>query len=175
MSEIKVQIQYTEDDFQRAYETHLFVNHPIRTRLLLIIGILSVFYSILLLVLSIVKETTFSITFGASFLLYGIGMVVYYKWKINRMGKTIFKQLEAFKSPMTFTISDDQVHTATTSGTSANRSWSSFSKALITPDMLLLYPNPINFLLFPATHFSPAEFESVKNLVRKKIGVIVEK
>jgi hypothetical protein len=175
MTEIKVQIQYTPEDLQRAYEAHLFSYYPIRTRLLLIFGVISVLYFIFALVLYLIRDDAYSFSFQFFFLLYGIAMILYYRWKINRMGKTIFKQLDDFKAPMDFTISEELVYVSTSNGTSANRTWNSFIKVLIMKDMILLYPNQINFLFFPANYFSVSDFENLKKLAKAKINDVLEK
>jgi hypothetical protein len=175
MAEIKAQIQYTPEDLQEAYKAHLFSYHPIRTRLLLFVGVLCIVYSVFLVVLSLVRAESFSITLGVSFLIYGMAMVLYYRWKINRTGKTIYKKLDQFKSPMIYNISDAEVHTIIGNGATANIPWNSFVKALITKDAVLLYPNQTNFLLFPAVHFNSSDFEMLKNLVRSKVADVLEK
>jgi hypothetical protein len=175
MTEIKVRIQYTEEDLQKAYESHFFSYHPVRTRILLIMGVLCFASALLLVIIAQVQNQGQGVSFGLSFLIYGAGMILYYIRKISRMGKNIFKQVPEFGAPFSFYISSGNVHTSTAKGTYAERSWSSFSKALITKDMVLLYLNQINFLMFPSVHFTPSEFEKLEDMVRNKVSNVMEK
>jgi hypothetical protein len=175
MADLKIRIQYTEEDLQKAYEAHFYSYHPFKTRILLILGILCIGYSLFLISIALLANKDQIKSYSLAFLFYGIIVTIYYKWKMGRMGKNMFKKMKEFEKPVSYHISEDFVRVATGNGASSDMSWSSFTKALIKKDMLLLYLNQINFLMFPSSHFQPSEFEELKGLLRKKVTEVLEK
>jgi hypothetical protein len=175
MADIKIRIQYSEEDLQKAYEAHFYSYHPFKTRLLLILGVLCIGYSLFLIIIALVRNEDQVKSYSVAFLVYGVIITLYYKWKMSRMGKNIFRKVKEFEAPLSYHISQDFVRVVAGNGTSTEMSWNSFTKALIKKDMLLLYPNQINFLMFPSGHFQSAEFEELKKLVKNKVPAVLEK
>jgi len=168
MESIKVTIQYGPEDLQNAYALHFRKLYPVRSRLVLILGAILVFFGILLVVM---QSLTGLISWMSwAFLLYGILVVAYYYWRFSRMGKVAFKKLVNFHFPFTFTITPEGVDTVG-KNVSSNNIWKYYQIAIITEQIIILYPNKLNLVLLPKKYFSEEEFSQLTDLVRKNVKV----
>jgi hypothetical protein len=166
MDTVKVTIQYTAEDLQKAYNLHFKKMHPFRSKLVLILGGLLVLLGVFLAVLqSISGVITWMSWF---FVIYGMLVVFYYFWKYNRMGKTAFRKLTEFHYPFTFTITEEGIQTVGKNVESKN-SWEHYQSALVTQHFVILYPNKLRFVLLPKKYFSDEDFALLSGLVKEKI------
>jgi O-antigen/teichoic acid export membrane protein len=166
MDKIEVSIQFTPEDLQKAYSLHFKKTNPIRSRIVLILGIILVFLGILLAVLQSMAGIITWISWF--FVIYGILIVTYYYRKIGRMGKAAFKKLVEFHFPFSFTITSESVRTVGKTITS-DSTWDHYQFAVVTEQMILLYPNTMRFVLLPKKYFSDAEFDQLNDWVKGNV------
>jgi len=162
MNKINVEIQYTPEDLQIGYTLHFKKLYPIRSKMLIVFGVLLIVLGVLMIVLKSVFNNAnwlpvFYIVFGAT-------TTIYHFWQYGTMGKRIYKKLPDFQQPFDYTISDDGIATKSTS-MSSDVKWDHYKKAVITDDILLLYPNKFRFNLFPKRFFKENDFELLKNKI----------
>ena len=166
MEKVEVTIQFNAEDLQSACKLHFFKMNPFRSRLVLILGgILVVLGVILVLLQSMVGMITWVSWF---FVVYGLLIVFYYYWRIQRMGKAAFKKLIEFHHPFTFTFNNEGVKSVGKTAKSDNV-WEHYQLALIRPEMILLYPNKLRFVLLPKKYFTEEEFVQLKSWVTEKV------
>ena len=167
MNEIRVTIQYTAEDLQSAYALHLKKSNPFRSKSILILGLIIILLGALLITLQIIsKSVTWMSWF---FLIYGLIIVFYYFWKFNRMGKVALKKLVEFHYPFTFVITNEGIQT-TGKNVSSENDWEHYMSACIMPDMIMIYPNKLRFILFPKKYFTEKEFAQLKEWVEEKVA-----
>lgn len=168
MDKIEVTIQFTAEDLQYAYKLHFYKTSPFRSRLVLILGVILVILGFILVLL---QSITGLITWVSWFFVgYGLLVMFYYYWRINRMGKVAFKKLIEFHYPFIFTFTADGVQTVGKTVSSTN-TWEHYQSALLRPDMLLLYPNKLRFILLPKKYFKDEEFEQINAWMKEKVKV----
>jgi hypothetical protein len=166
MEKVEVTIQFTPEDLQLAYKLHFLKMNPFRSRLVLILGVLLVLLGFLLVFLqSIAGMITWISWF---FVVYGILIVVYYYWRISRMGKAGFKKLIEFHHPFTFSFTNEGVKSIGKTAKSDN-TWEHYQVALVRPEIILLYPNKLRFVLLPKKYFTDEEFEQLRTWVTEKV------
>jgi len=166
MDSIRVTIQYTAEDLQSAYALHLKKTNPFRSRIILILGGIIVLLGCLLITLQIITRSVNWVSW--LFLVYGAIIIFYYFWKLNRMGKTALKKLVEFHYPFTFTITDEGIQTTGKNVSSENK-WEHYQSAFIVPQMIILYPNKLRFVLFPKKYFTDQEFAQLTEWVNEKV------
>ncbi len=166
MEKIEVTLQYTAQDLQHAYKLHFHKMNPFRSRVILVLGALLVLLGIILVFLQSVAGMITWISWF--FLVYGILVVVYYYWRINNMGKSAYKRLTEFHYPFTFTFTDEGVQSVGKTLSSKN-TWDHYQVALIRPEIILLYPNKLRFILLPKKYFTEGDFEVLSRVVREKV------
>jgi hypothetical protein len=168
MESIKVTIQYSPEDLQNAYALHFRKLQPVRSRLVLILGAILVFFGILLVVLQSLSGIISWMSWA--FLLYGMLVVAYYYWRFGRMGKVAFKKLVNFHFPFTFTITPEGLDTVG-KNVSSNNTWDYYQIAIVTEHMIILYPNKMHLVFLPKKYFSDIEFSQLTDWVRNNVKV----
>jgi len=168
MDKIEVTIQFTAEDLQEAYKLHLIKMNPFRSRLLLILGIILVLLGGMLVFLqSMVGMINWMSWF---FIVYGIIIVLYHFWRLKRMGRSAFKKLIEFHYPFTFSFTTDGVHSDGKTARSDN-SWMHYQWAIMTSNMILLYPNKLRFIMLPRKYFSTEEYDQLCEWVKRDVRV----
>ncbi len=167
--EIRKTIQYTPEDLQLGYSLHLKKMYLFRSKLLLLFGVAIILLGFILVILqSIISQINW---FSWGFIIYGIFILLFYKWKFSIMGKSAFKKLTNFHYPFEFTISEDKVMTVGKSTTSESK-WEHYQLAIVTEKIILLYPNKLIFVILPKQYFSDAEFSTLVKWVKEKVKCI---
>lgn len=169
MESIKVTIQYGHEDLQNAYALHFRKLYPVRSKLVLILGTILVFFGILLAVLQSITGLISWMSWA--FLLYGILVIAYYYWRFRRMGKAAFKKLVNFHHPFTFTITPEGVNTVG-KNVSSNNTWDYYQMSIVTDQMIILYPNKMHLVLLPKKYFSHEEFSQLNAWVKTNVKKI---
>lgn len=164
--EIRKKIQYSAEDLQLGYTLHLNKNYPFRSKLLLFMGLLLMIMGVLLVILQSIAGNLNWLSF--SFIVYGIAILIYYKWKLKAMGKAAYKKLTNFHHPFDFTISEEKVITSGKNTTSES-AWEHYEFAVISEKILLLYPNKLTFVIFPRKYFSDTEYGQIKSWIEQKV------
>jgi hypothetical protein len=163
---IEVSIQYNAEDLQRAYALHFKKNHPFRSKIHLILGSLLVLLGTFLMAIEIIAGvwSWWSIVFIG----YGILVIIYFFWRSGRMGKAVMKKLVDFHYPFDYIINDHSIKTKG-KNSSAETNWEHYQMAIISNEMILLYPNKLRFVLLPKKYFSDSEFSMITTWVKEKV------
>ncbi len=162
MESIKIEILYTPEDLQKSYQIHFNKMYPIRSKMVLILGILLVVLGILLALLE--HTGSRSLLLGTSYIFLGFIAVGFYFWNRATIGKRMFKKLPDFSYPYIYTIGDEGL-LVTSKNITTEVKWAHFWKAVICTDMILIYPNKFRYNLFPKKYFTPEQFEQLTKLV----------
>jgi hypothetical protein len=161
--EIKVDIQNTAKDLQQAYQVHYKKLYPYKSNMLLILAVAS-----LLLALFPFHNSMFRIFFA----IYGLGIGGFHFWRYNNLGAKVFKRNPQLGLPASFVISEE--HLAYTSeGATGTLSWERYTQAIVTDTMVMLYAGQDSFVLFHSRFFKGNDFNSFREVVRKKVKTII--
>ncbi|MBI4931741.1 MAG: YcxB family protein [Bacteroidetes bacterium] len=169
MEPIVLDIKYSPEDLQKSYELHYKVYYPVRSKLLLILGILLIVVGGLLFFIDYIRQESEWLSWF--YIVLGGLSVVYHFWKISTMGKKMFRRMPDFQASHNFIINDAGVN-----GKSATMSsevkWEHYKEAVLASEMILLYINPFRFNIFPKKFFKNGEFEKLKEIVISKVKPI---
>lgn len=160
-------IQYTAGDLQRAYQIHYRKGYPVGSRLLMILGVISLVFGTVLMLYSYLS-LHFTNWFAWFLVVYGVLVIVFYYWRFYTMGKRMFKKMPDFEHPYHYVFSEDGIRAQSVNVNSDN-AWAYYNRCIIEEDMIILYPNRYRFNFFAKRHFSPEQFETLKKWVREKV------
>jgi hypothetical protein len=164
MNTIHVDINYTADDLQRSYTMHFKKLYPVKSKLLIIFGILIIGLGTTMLFLKGVFVDSESLAWF--YVVFGFIAIAYYFWQYGTIGRRMFKKLPDFHSPFHYEISDQGIKT-TSKTIDSDVKWDHYKRAIITDDMVLLYPNNLRYNLFPKRFFSGNDFDLLCTLIRE--------
>jgi len=166
MTPIKVNITYTPEDLQKSYMLHFNKKLPLRSRRTLFISIILILLGVFLYYVDVFNgEMNWLCWF---FMGYGVALIFYYFIRLYTMGKRFFKKLPEFSNNFTYVFSEEGI-SVTGVKLSSNLKWNHFRSALITNELVLLYPNEIRFNIFPKKYFIDNQYEQFVQLVKKNI------
>ena len=158
-----VTFRYTPQLLQRAHELHYKKFFPLRGRAILFLGLFSMASGIVLL---FAKEVSYWLSIPL--IIYGVTAVAIHYYHLRTLGKRAYKKLKEYHDPFTMTI-DDEVVGLAIHGQAYSIPWSDLAKALVSDEMVLLYPNDSMFFIFPKSQFRREEYDAFREMVRKKI------
>lgn len=164
---IKIEIQYTPEDLQKSYRLHFKKLYPVRSKLVLALGSFLMVLGILLVMLE--QAGNKSVLLGVSYIFLGTAAVGFYIWNNATIGKRMYKKLPDFRHPYTYVFSEEGMHVSSVNITTDIK-WDHFWKAVVCPDMILLYPNKFRYNLFPKKYFTHGQFEHLKYLISKFVA-----
>lgn len=169
MKIINKKILYTSGDLQLAYQTHFRKRYPIRSRLLLIIGAISFFIGLFLLVS---QKHRFDIEYNnwASWFLlfYGVLIAFLYFFNLKNIGRRMYSKMPEFRSEFEYTYTEESI-SVKSENTNNNNKWEYYQNSIITKDVIIIYPNRFRFNLFPRKYFTEEEYNQLKNWIVSKI------
>lgn len=87
---------------------------------------------------------------------------------IRKMGTRIFKRNPKLGMEEKLIFSEDGI-TSVTAMTELKSHWGNYVKAVVSHDMILLYPSNLVFNCFPRRFFTDEEFAALSDLVREKV------
>lgn len=166
--EIRKKIQFTARDLQKGYQAHLLKFHPFRTWWPIVTGGILLVIGLLLNVLDPKHQYEGSSLFC---IIYGIFLTSLGYYRIRSVGKRLYRKMEDYQKPVLFTFREEQIRIKTATQ-NASVTWDHFVKALITKDMVLLYPNEVSFYVFHRNHFTSGENDSFRSLVKRKVAKV---
>jgi hypothetical protein len=169
MDSFKINIQYSYQELQAAYSIHYNKVYPIGSRLLLILGLISLVIGIGLLVYSYIAFS-FTNWFAWFLIIYSIVLIVFYFWRFKTIGKRMFRKMPDFENPYEYTFSENGIQAASKNVNSDNR-WSYYIKYFINSEMILLYPNKFRFNFFARKHFTDEQFALLQKWIKENIPV----
>ena len=174
MEKFSININYNYSDLQIAYNLHFKKLYPIKSRLLLLFGALLVIIGLLLCFLDNHLEK--SILLGVLYSILGIITICYYYWMYKTMRKRMFKKMPDFSNEYHYDFSNEGINIKSKT-IDSDVKWDYYKSALISNDIILLYPNKLRFNLFPKQNFSQEQYDWLISIIksnilflRKKIG-----
>lgn len=168
MDSFKINIQYSDKDLQEAYKIHYTKIYPLGSRLLLIIGVIALFFGVALFTYSYFS-LSFTNWFALFLVAYGIVVILFFYWRFATMGKRIFKKMPDFKNPYEYTFSEKGIKSVNANVNSENR-WEYYIRSVVTDNIIMLYPNKLKFNFFSRRHFTNEQFLCLKNWVNKNVS-----
>jgi hypothetical protein len=167
METINVDITYTAADLQKSYTLHFKKMYPVKSKMLIIFGILIISLgAIMLLLKSAFNDTDWLPWF---YVIFGVLAIIYHFWQYATIGKRMFKKLPDFKHAFHYVITDEGIQTASATASSEVK-WEHYHKAIITDDLILLYPNKFRYNLFPKRFFLERDFKALYTKI-KSLGI----
>ena len=173
MEPINVDIKYTPVDLQKSYELHYNVYYPVRSKLLLILGILLAVVGLLLICLSNMLDQNDG-WLGKLYMVLGVLAILYHFWKISTMGKKMFDKMPDFQLPYQVTINSSGICIKSTT-VSSEVAWEHYTEAVVTANMILVYTNPFKFNIFRKTAFTDEQFERLSAVVIERVKSVKRK
>ena len=166
MEKFSININYNYSDLQIAYNFHFKKLYPIKSRLLLLFGALLVIIGLLLCFLDNHLEK--SILLGVLYSILGIITICYYYWMYKTMGKRMFKKMPDFSNEYHYDFSNEGINIKSKT-IDSDVKWDYYKSALISNDIILLYPNKLRFNLFPKQNFSQEQYDWLISIIKSKI------
>ena len=166
MEKFSININYNYSDLQIAYNLHFKKLYPIKSRLLLLFGALLVIIGLLLCFLDNHLEK--SILLGVLYTILGIITICYYYWMYKTMGKRMFKKMPDFSNEYHYDFSNEGINIKSKT-IDSDVKWDYYKSALISNDIILLYPNKLRFNLFPKQNFSQEQYDWLISIIKSKI------
>ena len=163
---LTIQFQYTPQLLQRAHELHYKKFFPLRGKVILILGILSAWSGLLLL---LVKGGGKNLWYSVPLIIYGVVAVILHFYTNRTIGKRAFKKLKDYHDPFTMRIDESGVEISIGEQPYALQ-WDKIQKALLTDEMILLYPNDKVFFIFPEENFTPQDFSDFRIMAKERVS-----
>lgn len=159
---------YTNTDIEQAFNLHYAKKYPIRSKLLLIIGVLLL---IVFLMLFLIKSLSTALPqFKWLFLLMGLFYIAFYFYRKKSIVKRAM--LNPTISQMeSITVKKDGIQLKGKNG-EGNVAYNSIAELEEDENSLLLYFTKSNFLMFPKRLFTVAELSELKSNAKKHIKFI---
>ena len=169
MESIEKTILFTPEDLQLAYTTHFRNVYPVRSRLLLIVGFISFLIGAILLTFQFISGTQNNINWASWFLvIYGVIIALLYFYNLKRLGKRMYSKMPDFKNPFTYKITSVNIEVKA-ENVNSNNNWGYYQSALITAEVIMIYPNKFRFSLFPKKYFTEEEFSEMKKWISASV------
>ena len=165
---MQLTFQYSPQLLQKAHELHFRKFFPFQGRLPLILGVLAIWAGLLLLLI-LGKEGNKLIS--VSLLVFGVLSIGLYYWMMKTLGKRVYKKLKTYHDPMMIDVGKEKID-LTIKDVTYEMPWADIKKAVVTADIILLYPTERMFYIFPEKNFQPGDFPEFEKLVREKAGKV---
>lgn len=165
---MQINFQYSPAILQRAHTLHYRKFFLFQSRLPMLMGILAIWAGLLLFVILGADGNRF---LSISLVLSGILAIGIYFWLMKTTGARVYKRLKDYHEPFLMEINNEHIQ-MTISGSTYEMPWTVLKKALIVPDMILLYPTERMFYIFPKSNFEEGQYEEFEVLVREKISAV---
>ena len=170
MDEIYLEnLKPTYKTFDQALKLHMKNKSLVDSYISLIIGFILIFMSLILFKYGTANKT-FDVL-GSFFFLIGVYLVInqfLFKWRTNKKAIQMFNNRENYFS---YKI-DKYGYSGTADSITFNFKWSYFKEAIISDDIVLLYPSKKHYVIFSKESYSDEEFEQIKCWIRNTVKVI---
>ena len=168
---ITMTMRYTPENLQRAFSLHYNKLNPVRGKILLILGAMLLWAGALLWILYRNQDQR---VIQYVYIVAGLLLVGIHWFFMSRLGKTTFKRMRSPQGSFVFRIDEKQIEMVTPGSTKAFE-WDNVERAIVQPDVLLVYIAKQQFYFFPKENFESTEdFEAVKALVEAKAGKVIK-
>jgi hypothetical protein len=169
MDKIEKTIKYTPEDLQLAYTTHFRRMYPVRSRLLIVVSIISLIAGCVFIIYDLKKGSNIYGNWAAWFLIcYGIIIGILYFYNLRTVGKRMYSKMPDFEKPFNYVFTDEKIQVSSET-INSNNTWEYYQTALISSEVIMVYPNKFRFNLFPKKYFTNEEYEMLKQWIRAKI------
>lgn len=165
---MQINFQYSPAILQRAHTLHYRKFFLFQSRLPMLMGILAIWAGLLLFVILGSDGNRF---LSFSLVLSGILAIGIYFWLMKTTGTRVYKRLKDYHEPFLMEINNENIE-MTIGGSTYEMPWTALKKALIVPDMILLYPTEKMFYIFPKNNFEDGKYADFEILVREKVNAI---
>ncbi|MBA2407316.1 MAG: YcxB family protein [Chitinophagales bacterium] len=162
---MNITFQYTPTTLQAAHELHYKRFFRFQSRLPIFLGMLAV-WSGLLLFLILGKEGNKFLSI--SLMVTGAGAMLAYYIIMRTLGKRVYNRLSAYHDPFVIEIEENHIR-MNIKDSHLKIPWAEIKKAVISPEIVLLYPTDRMFYIFPKSNFQENEFDYFKKLVSEKV------
>ena len=167
MLPIKFSVKYTEKDLSKAYRIYFVRRKPIRTLfsflLVLMVGMLGVY------LFTITIPGTPYRYLSVFFMLYSFLILLIYLYRLNFYGRVIYGKMPEFRESYDYQVSDEGIK-VDSALINSFYDWKHFSHAIVTRDIVLLFPNSLRFHFFLSKSFSSNDqFDQFCLLVHEKV------
>jgi len=163
-----ITFKYTPQLLQLAHELHYKKFLPLRGKIILILGLLSLWAGLLLL---LVKGSGSGLWYSVPLIAYGVIAVIIHFYISKTIGKRAYKKLTAYHDPFSISI-DNEGLIIEIKTKQYELPWTDIKKALLTKDHIMLYPSDAVFFIFPAENFRGNEFAEFEELIREKVNKV---
>ena len=160
-----ITFQYTPQILQRAHELHYKKFFQWQSRLPMVLGFMAIWAG-LLLFLILGKEGNRFLSF--SLIIFGIVAIAIYYRMLKTTGNRVYKRLKDYHDPITVTINDETID-LNIHDQLYEMPWADITKAIVTDDIVLLYPSESMFYIFPAKNFKEEDFAGFGEMIRSKV------
>jgi hypothetical protein len=109
--------------------------------------------------------------YSAPLIVYGAIAILIHYLQSKKVGKRAYKKLKDYHDPMEMQILEEAVVIVIREHRN-DIPWSEFKKALITEEMILLYPRDTVFFIFPKQKFTREEYAAFSELVKRKVNPV---
>jgi hypothetical protein len=80
----------------------------------------------------------------------------------------MYAKMPDFKNPFNYKFTAENIEVKA-ENINSNNNWEYYQSALITPDVIMIYPNKFRFSLFPLRYFTEEEFSQLKSWITAKV------
>lgn len=134
----------------------------------MIMGLLAIWSGLLLFAILGDEGNRF---LSISLIMSGLVAVGVYFWMMKTTGTRVYKRLKDYHEPFDMEIGHESIF-MTIHNNTYEMPWFELKKALVVPDMILLYPTERMFYIFPRSSFKDQDYESFEAMVKEKLEVI---
>lgn len=166
MENFSIDITYNYSNLQTAYNLHFNKLYPIKSKLLWLFSILLIIVGIMLCFIN--KQLETSMLLGVVYIILGVISLCYCFWIYKTMGKRMFKKMPDFSNEFHYDFSNDGINIKSKT-ICTDVKWEYYKHAIISDDMILLYPNKLKFNIFPKRNFSNEQYNCLADKIKSKI------
>ena len=109
--------------------------------------------------------------YSVPLIVYGVFAIILHFYISKTIGKRAFKKLKDYHEAFSISVDEDGL-IIEIKEKQYEVPWGNLKKALITDELILLYPNDAVFFIFPKENFSGNEFEEFERMTREKVAQI---
>ena len=138
-------MRYTPENLQRAFSLHYKKLNPVRGRILQILGALLLWAGVLLWVLYRNQDQRI---IQYVYVVAGVLLIGIHWFFMSRLGQSTFKRMRSPQGSFEFRFNEERFEMVTPASTKGFE-WDNVERAIVQPDVLLVYISKHQFYFFP--------------------------
>lgn len=168
---VSARFSFNKEDIRNAFDLHFLANYPVRSKLMLISGVILVLIG---LVLTVKPDIVTDLDY-LKFVFFGIGLfyVLFYFYRKKVLVENAL-QSPSLEGEQLFTANENEVSFKTHKGV-AGRPWDKLNKAVVSNESILLYFSDNQFFIVPKRIFNQKDAQAVESLAKKHIENFIQK